>query len=174
MSPPFITTLSAAETEAQLDALSILLSDCVADGANVNFIHPFTSEDARQFWIGLLPALEKGHRRLYCANMDGQLAGTVQLDIVQIPNQTHRCEVAKLLVHPNYRGRGFARALMTRHGEDAKALGKTLITLDTKTGSAAETLYTSLGFVTAGHIPNFAREPDRDVLISTTYMFKAI
>ena len=169
-----IRTLSAGETEALIAPLSVLLSDCVADGANVNFILPFPPEKARDFWVDLLPALERGHRRLYVAEVAGEIAGTVQLDIVQTPNGAHRCEVAKLMVHPNFRGRGIARALMARHEEDARALGKTLIVLDTKTGSEAETLYASLGFSVAGQIPNFAREPDHDVLISTTYMFKVL
>lgn len=167
-----VKRITAPQALDLLASLGELLRDCVADGANINFILPLSIEEALEFWRGLLPALESGHRHLYIAETEKRIAGTVQLDLIKMPNQAHRCEVAKLMVHPDFRGRGIARALMARHEEDARAFGRTLITLDTKTGSEAETLYTSLGFQTAGQIPGFAREPDRDVLIATTYMYK--
>jgi len=42
----------------------------------------------------------------------GRLMGTVQLDYDTMPNQVHRAEVRKLMVHPNVRRHGVARALM--------------------------------------------------------------
>jgi hypothetical protein len=56
----------------------------------------------------------------------------------------------------------------------AKSLGKTLITLDTRTGDKAETLYASVGFQRAGVIPNYAYDPDGRAKHGTTYMYKEI
>ena len=41
-----------------------------------------------------------------------RIVGTVQLDLAVPPNQRHRAEVVKILVHPTARRRGIARALM--------------------------------------------------------------
>ena len=56
----------------------------------------------------------------------------------------------------------------------ARALGKTLITLDTKTGDNAELLYAEMGYVTAGTIPGYCRDPFVEQLHATTIMYKAL
>lgn len=88
------------------------------------------------------------------------------------PNQNHRCEVSKLLVHPKYQRRGIARKLMAKLELKAERLNRPLITLDTTKGSKAEPLYLSLGFKIAGHIPNFSRDPLVEQFDATTYMYK--
>ena len=40
--------------------------------------------------------------------------------------------------------------------------GRSLLTLDTRTGDNAEPLYTSLGYRTAGIIPGYCRDPFED------------
>jgi len=77
-----------------------------------------------------------------------------------------------MLVHPAARRRGIGRALMMALEEIARGEGKTLLTLDTVTGSPAEFLYTSLGFVTVGVIPRYARAALTPGLESTTIMYK--
>jgi GNAT superfamily N-acetyltransferase len=64
-----------------------------------------------------------------------RIVGTVQL-LTAIPmNQPHLCEIAKLIVHPRARRLGIGRSLMGRSIERAMKLGKTLVTLDTRTGT---------------------------------------
>ena len=46
----------------------------------------------------------------------GELVGTVQVILALPPNQPHRAEIAKLLVHRRARGRGIAQRLM-EHAE---------------------------------------------------------
>jgi ribosomal protein S18 acetylase RimI-like enzyme len=95
-----------------------------------------------------------------------------QIDLATPPNQQHRAEVLKLLVHPWARRRGIARALMLAIEAVAQAEGRTLLTLDTWTGSAAEVLYLSLGYVAAGVIPRYARGSLTPELEPTTIMYK--
>ena len=52
--------------------------------------------------------------------------------------------------------------------------GRTLLTLDTWTGGAAEQLYSSLGYVTVGVIPRFARPSTTEALEPTTIMYKEL
>ena len=84
----------------------------------------------------------------------------MQLQPAWAPNQPHRGDVAKLIVHRRTRGRGIARALMHAIDQQARDHRYTLLVLDTCKGGAAEQLYTSLGWVRVGEVPNFALNPD--------------
>ncbi|WP_169568842.1 GNAT family N-acetyltransferase [Sneathiella limimaris] len=152
--------------------LSGCLKACVEAGANVNFILPFSLQEAEAYWIeNALPALQRNERDCWIALQDGKLAGTVQLIKKLTPNQIHRAEVTKLLVHPNYRRLGIADKLMRVLIERANSMGKNLVTLDTVTDSPAQRLYEGHGFQLAGIIPGFAKEPDTDKLVPTSYMY---
>jgi len=54
----------------------------------------------------------------------------------------------------------------------ARAEGRTLLTLDTWTGRAAELLYLSIGYLAAGVIPQYARGSLTTELEPTTIMYK--
>ena len=62
------------------------------------------------------------------------------------PNQPHRAEIAKMMTHPDHRGRGAATALMREAESLARARGRTLLTLDTATEEGASLFYEELGF----------------------------
>jgi GNAT superfamily N-acetyltransferase len=169
---PRIASLSANEAEPALEALSDILVDCVTGGASVSFMLPFGLDDARAFWRKIVADVARGDRVLFGATLDGRLVGTVQLGLAGPPNQTHRADIAKLLVHRAARGRGLARALMTAAEAEAKARGRTLLTMDTASGTA-ERLYLDLGYVRVGVIPGYARLPDGP-LCDTTVFYKQI
>ena len=56
----------------------------------------------------------------------------------------------------------------------ATSAGRTLLTLDTWTGGAAEALYRSLGYVVVGVIPRYARGSTTTELEGTTIMYKEL
>src|SRR3546814_20723498 len=64
----------------------------------------------------------------------------------------------KLLGHPDFRRQGIAKALMAELERRARELGRSLLTLDTRTGDQAEPLYASLGYKVAGMIPDYCRD----------------
>ena len=159
----------------ELEMLAGILHATVRAGASVSFVMPFSMEDARAFWRDkVLPAVVAGSRRVILARIEGRIVGTVQLDLATPPNQKHRAEVAKLLVHPAVRRRGIARALMTAAESVARSEGRTLLTLDTRTGDMAEPLYLSMGYIVAGTIPRYARGPHSPELEGTTFMYKEL
>jgi len=92
--------------------------------------------------------------------VNGVLAGTVTLHTGTPPNAPHRAEVQKLLVHPAARRHGLARALMQRVEREAEHAGRSLLTLDTRAGHAAEHLYRELGWQEGGRIPGYAMNAD--------------
>lgn len=173
-----LSLFGPAELERALPELAGLLHACVLDGASVNFVLPYAPAEAEAFWRDkVLPAVRAGARLLLVARLGGpagRIAGSVQLALDTPPNQPHRAEVSKLLVHPDFRRRGVARALMAALEREAARRGRSLLTLDTRTGDKAEPLYASLGYATAGVIPGYCRDPHEDRLDATTIMYKAL
>ena len=168
-----IRRLVADEVRARLDELAAVLADCVAGGASVSYMAPFTHEQAREAFAAWADEVERDARLLLAAFLDGTIVGTVQVVYATPPNQPHRADVAKLLVHRSARRRGVAQLLMEHAEKEARAEGKTLLVLDTVTGDAAERLYTRLGWTRVGVIPNYALYPDGRPC-DTTVFWKAV
>lgn len=168
-----IAILSRAEALAAQPRLAELLQDAVDNGASVGYLAPLSAADAAAYWSPLIAGLDPAQRQLLVAVVDGVLAGTVQLVLETRPNGNHRAEVAKLLVHTEYRRRGVATALMHALEMEARAAGRTLLVLDTQTGEPAEGLYLALGYVRTGIVPGYARNPDGR-LAPTSFMYKVL
>ena len=142
-----------------VDELCDVLMDAVESGAGVSFMSDLTRAGAAAWWRRILGAATP--RTVVLVARDEQdVVGTVQLQPAWPPNQPHRADVAKLMVHRRARGRGVARALMEELERQARAQGFTLLLLDTCKGSSAERLYVSMAWTRVGEVPNFALNPD--------------
>ena len=159
--------------DAQIDGLANLLVDSVDGGASVGFMHPLAPARAKAFWRRIAAGVAAGERALLVAENDAGIVGTVQLVLDQPDNQPHRADLAKMLVHPSARRRGLGAALMQAAEQMARDCGKTLLVLDTVTGSDAERLYARLGWMRVGEIPDFALL-SRGGLWGTTVFYKAV
>ena len=168
-----IKVLSAAEAECERAGLADILADCVAGGASVSFMWPFSVDDAYRWWGGIVESVAAERTVLLGGYVDDALAGTVQIGLDLPCNQRHRGDVKKLLVHRRARERGLASELIAALEEEARRRGLTLLTLDTVTGSPAERLYQKLGWTKAGVIPNYAMWPDGR-LCDTSIFWKAL
>ncbi len=169
-----VRVLDVAAAGSAERGLARILVACVDGGASVSFLAPLARDAALAFWRRAAAAVAAGRRILVVAWADGALAGVVSLDCDTPPNQPHRAEVQKLLVHPAARGRGVARALMQAAEAAAKAVERTLLTLDTREGSAAEPLYRALGYTEAGRIPGYAINPDGRDRHATVLFYKEL
>ncbi len=168
-----IRRLAVTEVHAQLDALAAVLYDCVAGGASVGFMAPYSHAQAREMYEGWATEAEAGRRLILGAFVNGYLVGTVQVVLAMMPNQPHRAEIAKLLVHRSARKRGIAERLMEQAEAEARAEGKTLLVLDAVTDGDAARLYERMGWTVVGVVPNFALYPDGRPC-DTTYFFKEL
>ncbi|HEY0435355.1 MAG TPA: GNAT family N-acetyltransferase [Phenylobacterium sp.] len=155
-----------APGEAPAEALGEVLYDCVMGGASVGFMADLTRAAATDFWRGELGA-DDG-RAILVAEDDQGLFGVVQLIPAWQPNQPHRADVAKMLVHRRGRRLGAARALMVAAEAEARAMGRWLLVLDAVTDGAAARLYASLGWEPVGEIVDYALMPD-GAFCPTTY-----
>jgi GNAT superfamily N-acetyltransferase len=167
-----VRILSAEEGEQERTALAEVLADCVAGGASVSFMAPFSLEDAQRWWGGVIESVAADRTVLFGAYRDCTLQGTVQLGLDVPPNQPHRAEVKKLLVHRRARGLGLGVALMEALETEARRRKLSLLTLDTASPEA-DRLYRRLGYVEAGVIPRYALFPDGR-FCDTTIFWKAL
>ena len=155
-----IRRLDAAEMDECIAALSDVLIDCVGGGASVSFMAPLAPERAEAFWLGVRERVAAGTSEVLVAELDGKVAGTVQLVMATPENQPHRADVAKMLVPQRARRRGIGRALMSAIEDLARQQGKTLLVLDTVPGTDADRLYRALDWVEVGTVPGYALLPD--------------
>ena len=171
MSAVRIETVDGA-TEDIVRELAVVLVDAVGGGASVSFMSDLRFDEAVDWWRKTLSAPPSRAVVLVARDQQG-IVGTVQLQPSWAPNQVHRADVAKLIVHSRARGRGIARTLMREIERHALEQRFTLLVLDTCKGSVAEKLYTSLGWVRVGEIPRYALNPD-GTPCDTVYFYKQL
>lgn len=165
-----VRRVGADEAAARVEALADVLIDCVEGGASVSFMLPLPREKAVAFWRRIADGVARGERVLIVAeDGEGQLLGTVQLVLSMPDNQPHRADVAKMLVHRKARRRGIAQRLMAAVDEEARKEGRTVLVLDTVTGSDAERLYERAGWQRVGVIPQYAMMPTGEFCATTVF-----
>ena len=159
--------------DAQIEGLADLLIDCIDSGAGVSFMYPLAPANAQAFWRRVAADVAAGQRALVVAEDGNGIVGTVQLVLEQPENQPHRADLSKMLVHRRARRQGLGATLMRAAEQTGRDCGKTLLVLDTVTGSDAERLYARLGWVRVGEIPDYSLLP-RGGLVGTTVFYKAL
>ena len=157
----------------EIAGLSDVLIDCVEGGASVSFMWPMTRDKADAFWRDVAASTAPGERAVLVAEADDGIAGTVQVIWAGPENEGHRADVAEMLVHRRARRRGLGDALLAAAEAEARKAQKTLLVLDTVTGSDADRLYVRGGWQRVGEIPDYALMPD-GTPCPTTVFYKAL
>lgn len=168
-----IVPVSGPELITYADELAALLVETVAGGASVGFLAPLDRDAAADWWRGRAASVDAGHHRVWIARDGERVAGTIGLNLAQLPNSRHRAEITKVMVRPSMRGHGLGRQLLATAERAAAEAGLTLLVLDTETGSPAERLYRAAGWTECGSIPDYAGDP-AGALRPTTFYYKAI
>lgn len=152
-------------TDEHLEELSDLLIQVVEEGASIGFLPPMERAEAICYWRHAV----QSDVMLFVAKIDGQIAGSIQLQLCSKQNGNHRAEIAKLMTNPAYRRKGVGRALMQRAEARAKQEGRTLIVLDTREGDPSNDLYRSIAYQQAGRIPGYAKSSSGDLQTTVIY-----
>ena len=168
-----ITSLEAPVAESALEQLADVLVDCVEGGASVSFMSPFSHQQALAFFGKIAGTVASGDTVLLAARLGGRIVGSVQLGLDTPPNQPHRADIKKLLVHRSARGHGVGAALMAQVEEEARRRGRWLLVLDTVPGENGHRLYLRAGWTQTGLVPNYALFPDGR-LCDTAIMWKRL
>ncbi|CAN5211499.1 GNAT family N-acetyltransferase [soil metagenome] len=164
-----ILRLDAAEAQEAIPALADILADAVTGGASVGFMAWDTPADYAAFWSSVVDEVAAGRTILFAARSGEDIVGTAQLQLIGKPNQPHRAEIGKVLVHSRAWRRGVGEALMQAAEVAARQANRDLLVLDTDENGAARRLYNRLGWTEAGTIPRYALMPDGDDCGSTFF-----
>ena len=148
-----IVSLAAPIADDALGELADVLADCVAGGASVSFMAPFPSAQALAFFRKVEGSVAKGDTVLLAASLKGKIVGTVQLGLDTPPNQPHRAEIKKMLVHRRARGHGIGTALMDVLIARGSALGKHVMVAGIDADNRGSIrMHERLGFEQTGHL----------------------
>jgi GNAT superfamily N-acetyltransferase len=158
-------------SEQDLCELGALLVDSVSSGASVNFIAVPSLDAATQWWREAL--VNPANVLVVARDSTRRIVGCARLMPAPELNGHHRAEIGKLLVHRDVRGQGVATSVMERIEQLAASLDRTLLLLDTETGSYAESFYRSRGWVEFGQVPDHTYD-QRGVLSGTTFFMKRL
>jgi GNAT superfamily N-acetyltransferase len=175
MNSQAISIRRATLDHATSDGLANVTIDCVEGGASIGFMQPLSRTRALEFWASVLSSAARGERIVLVAEdpASQSIVGTVQLILTMPENQPHRADVAKMQVHRRARRCGVGAALLRAIEAEARIAGRTLLVLDTVSGSDAERLYSSLGWQRCGVIPDYALWPQGG-LCSTTVFYRQL
>ena len=167
-------TLPLHPGSGDIDHLCALLRDAVEGGASVGFMLPVRDVEMREYWQDVFADGRNGSRLILAArDSAGCIVGSVQLALAAKPNSRHRAELQKLLVLRRHRRRGLGRGLIDAAETSARSRGRTLIVLDTSSTGDAIGMYERCGYIRAGMIPRYARDPDGP-LIDTVIYYKEL
>ncbi|KAJ3789417.1 acyl-CoA N-acyltransferase [Lentinula aff. detonsa] len=184
--------------------LAVLLKSCVDSNITMNFIQPFSLEDASEFWLSAEDNVKQGKQFVVIAqeakerpepkaqaggllhdpsDQEGTddhvikppvILGCVILYLSQLPNAKHRGEVGKLIVGKEHRKRGIGKMLLSCLEDKAREHGRTILVLDTQTGSGAELFYEHIEYTKVGVIPDVTMAPDGTQYTSCTFFYKKL
>ena len=154
-----IRLLGPDDLRDHLEGLAAVLADCVAGGASVSYMAPFTHADARAAFEGFAADAGRGGRLILAAFDGGRLVGTVQVVHAAPPNQPHRADIAKLLVHRDARRHGIAERLMDA-AETKLAPSGRRCSCSTRSRGRRRAPLQRIGWSRVGVIPNYALYPD--------------
>lgn len=153
-----VRRLVPAEVLAHAEALGALFVDAVEAGASIGFMAGLTRERAAGYWREV--AAHPEGRAVFVADDAHGPAGVVIVAPVRSEFQPHRAEIVKLVVHRRARGRGLGNALMQAAEDEARAMGRPVVTLMTRAGSEGESLYRKRGWTRVGVIAQDSLAPD--------------
>jgi putative acetyltransferase len=156
-----VITIVEATTDEELDAVRSLFRSFVAwhrerHVADLRLIDAYFDGAAFEEEVAGLPGkYRRPEGRLVLALVDGRAAGCVALHSLGDGS----CEMTRMFVDPELRGRGVGKALAVRLIDEARSAGCRTMRLDTSVRQLeAITLYERLGFTRTGPYYELADE----------------
>ena len=152
-----VQALDAAGAATAERRLAAIVTACVGAGDANPLSVPIEASLVEAYWRSVSGLVAQGSRLLLAAWDDGDLVGSVQLDVGTPEYERHRAEVIALFVDPAAQGAPVMNALL-RHAEtSARLAGRRLLTLGVRAGSASEDACRADGYREGGRIPGYER-----------------
>ncbi|CAL8577765.1 hypothetical protein XPA_003582 [Xanthoria parietina] len=169
------TRYDPSHSDLLLQFVSLHIACITRDHTIATFLPPLSHLKIHTWWQDRANEVISGSRDILfvmAPNKSGEVIGVVMLREAEAETGPFRGTVEKLLVSPDWRRKGVGRALMKGLEDVAREKGKTLLMLDTETGSPAEQFYPDLGYVKVGVIPNYGISPKDGTLKPETFFYK--
>jgi len=176
MAEPLI--FSPAQHQYLLPSFASLHRRCIeVDHMLANFLPPLDSDRILGYWQAQAASVSQSGRIIFFTLAhnsigDEEVSSVVMLQGSNSEAEPFRAEVLKLLVSPDHRRKGIAKALMRKLEIVAREKGSTILLLDTEVGSEAEKVYPRLGYTLLGVIPEFGISPKDRRLVGGAFFYK--
>ncbi|MEM7359796.1 MAG: N-acetyltransferase [Pseudomonadota bacterium] len=154
-----------AATDHDFDAIWPIFSQIVKAGDTYAYARDTNKEQARTIWMD-------SPRATYVAEKAGEILGTYYIKTNQAGPGAHVCNCG-YMVSSAARGQGLATAMCEHSQQEAVRLGYSAIQYNfvASSNEGAIRLWTKLGFLTVGRLPNAFNHPERG-LVDALVMFK--
>ncbi|MGN9844777.1 N-acetyltransferase family protein [Nonomuraea sp. H19] len=141
--------------ETLLSAVHRVLHGVVELGGAVGWVDPPGREETGAWLEETLKAVRDGDAHLVLVLVDGTVQGMGLWRRDPAPVFTHSAELGKIMAHPDARGLGLGRRVVTALIDDARDAGIETLTLRVRGNNhGAIELYESFGFREWGRLPN--------------------
>lgn len=134
-----------------------LVNCSVADGGTLGYEQPLTADQEVQFIAGLREDLASDRTHMLLGRAGSLPAFMVLLNLNRMVNCRHRAELAKGVVHSDYRGMRLVQLAFQEIIHRAESLGVQQLVLDVRENARAHRLWQLSGFETYGVLDDYAR-----------------
>jgi GNAT superfamily N-acetyltransferase len=132
-------------------------TDVTNAGGSVGFVPPVAMDDVLPDAVRALAGVAAGHDRLLIGRAGGadggRLAALAFMTDERSQLTEHWRNIKKVMVHPDFQGRGYGTLLMAELERIARAMGLHLLTLDCRGGTGNDEFYKKCGYVEYGRLP---------------------
>ncbi|KAF5019214.1 hypothetical protein F66182_8788 [Fusarium sp. NRRL 66182] len=174
-----VTLFSPGQHSHLIPYLAAIHASCIThDRTIAEFLPPLSHEKLLAWWKERIAEVTDGKRLIFILLKESEpearpkgpdVMGVVMLVMPSSETGPFRGVVEKLLVHKAHRGRGGARTLVAALEAEATRRGRTILLLDTETGSPAEEVYKKLGYTELGQIPKYGLSPNGELKDGTFF-----
>ncbi|KAH7165496.1 acyl-CoA N-acyltransferase [Dactylonectria macrodidyma] len=176
-----VALFSPAQHGHLIPYLAAIHASCIThDRTIATFLPPLSHEKLLAWWKERIAEVNDGKRLIFILLNESEpgsrakgadVMGVVMLAMPYSETRPFRGSVEKLLVHKNFRGRGGARTLLGSLEVEAVKRGRSMLLLDTESGSVAEEVFRKFGYVELGQIPKYGLSPTGE-LKDGTFFYK--
>jgi GNAT superfamily N-acetyltransferase len=158
------------------DKLQAEIVACWTDVSNaggaVGFVPPVAMDDVLPVAAKAMAGVAAGHDRLIVGRETGvgRLAALAVITDGQFRLTEHWRTVKRVMVHPDFQGRGYGVQLMVEVERVARDMGLELLTLDCRGGTGNDEFYKKCGYTEYGRLPGALRlgaDDYRDQILMT-------
>ncbi|QPC79515.1 hypothetical protein HYE68_010267 [Fusarium pseudograminearum] len=159
--------------------LAAIHASCIThDRTIADFLPPLSHEKLLTWWKERIAEVADGKRLIFILLNQTEpgvrpkgpdVVGVVMLSMPSSETGPFRGVVEKLFVTKAYRRRGGAKTLMSTLESEATKRGRTILLLETETGSPAAAVCKKLGYVELGQIPKYGLSPTGELKDGTVF-----